>query len=222
MNYRSNQATSENVHNLRVAIKHLRAVVHLLKIIDPHGTKDLNKTLRNLGGSLSDARDQTVREIWLKKHRLPVGAHRSAAIPSLRGIEKKICTIESKVEALAEKRLAKADLTNRAIKISTDKIIRAEKRARKKGGDLQFHEWRKRIKDLLYQLEFLGIPENRPHLKKLGHQLGLAHDCAIVEQMIHSLPPLYQAKAKSLVGREKQSSQKRALRLAKHLRLRFH
>jgi CHAD domain-containing protein len=208
---RPKYAADERVHELRVAVKRLRALVRLLKIMDPEAVTILNRELRRVGRSLSEIRDDSVRATWLRKHGLSAAIPHRITSARLRSIEKQVAGIREKAKSKAKDRLTNAQNLDHALGISTHKMQRARIRALEHGQDEDFHEWRKRVKDLLYQLELLGIQKPQSRLRDLGHQLGLAHDCALAEQFIEAHRREYKKKAMKIAAREKRALQRKAL-----------
>ncbi len=206
-------AAEEKVHELRVVVKRLRALVRLLKIMAPNGVAILNRDLRKLGLSLSEIRDDSVRAKWLRQHCLSTPAPLRVSGARLRSIEEQIAKIREKAKSEAESRLTNTQNLDRALEISTRRMRKSRIRALKHGQDEDFHKWRKRVKDLLYQLEFLGIQKPQSRLRDLGHQLGLAHDCALAEQFIEEHRREYKKRAIKIAEREKKAFQRKALRV---------
>ncbi len=206
-------SNEDRVHELRVSVKRHRALVRLLKLINPRGTARLNRELRNLGRFLSKFRDDSVRAHWLQKHGFKANSTPVIAASSIQKIESRISSIREKLNSKAELLLVNSTALNRAVNAGFQKMKKSKEKAVDHKRDEDFHEWRKRTKDLLYQLEYLGVNQYQRPLRKIGHQLGLAHDCTLAEQFIKAHPRNYKKNVFKCVAREKRELQEKALRI---------
>ncbi len=205
---RKNATRETAVHDLRVSVKRLRAIVHLLKEIKPAGMARLNQELGRVARSLSGARDSTVRNNWFRKHGEKPEAAPKLSAALVHRQEARLGRLRLKVKQEAKPRLADTARVVKALEASRRKTLRSRKAAK---GDGAFHEWRKRSKDLLYQLEFFGI--QKPKLKKLGAKLGKAQDCALVEAFLKRYPEKYPLGVLKSARREKRKLHRDALRM---------
>lgn len=190
------RADDKKVHELRVKVKRLRALLRLTN--RNKKISSLNNDLRKIGQTLSSVRDDTVRAKWLQRHGLRF-ERKSPKIP-LHKMERKLSFAQREARRLARQRFEDLPSQRAALEKSARKMMKCRKKALKKGSDEAYHEWRKRVKDLLYQLEFFGVQQAQ--LKQLGHQLGLAHDCALAETYLRE--QMHQNKMVKTAKREKQ------------------
>ena len=90
--------------------------------------------------------------------------------------------------------------------------------ARGKGGAHASHEWRKRVKDLRYGAEILGLRPLAHRADELGEVLGEEHDLAVLAAL---LPPPGRAPFKGKRGkRARKALLKRIARRRRRLRKR--
>lgn len=202
----SDQATQ--VHEARKSLKKARSALRLLRgVIDDDERKAANGSGREAARRLSGARDAEVklttldlvadtdppdsgigRGAWRKELENEAAAHRGdLTTESLADIARQI---ESVARSFRGRRLPNADG-----KISGNLVRtyrrgrRSMKKARRRGGEAeQFHSWRKRAKDLRYQLEILeprlpeGFIERRKAAEELGDKLGDLHDLDVLAE----------------------------------------
>lgn len=200
------------VHNARKRFKEIRGTLRLVR--GEMGDKAFereNKTFRDAGRTLSKLRDAKVlvdsldqlvgqfgRRMKVKsllQLRRALVKRRREMREKLSGRDKTVSGIVSKVED-ARKRLKKWPLKRsgwKAIGPGLKQVYeqgqKAMAAAREKGSDGALHEWRKRAKDLRYELELLkgGWPQNIEALAEQAHKLtdllGDDHDLAVLSSV---------------------------------------
>lgn len=192
----------KEIHALRVETKHLRAQLRLLKKFSPPAARNLQTSIRDIARELSPHRDQAVCSKWLARHGLPV-TEKPLPPLDLSRLKNKLHKNKETFQRLAAEKVPKPKLKKELVK-SFEKVKKAKRKAAKDPKDDHFHEWRKRAKDLLYQLEFLGAPEKKTKkLKKLTQILGRAQDSALVQHELRL----------AIAKKEKKKLQKKALQL---------
>lgn len=197
----------EDLHAARVAIKHLRALLRMVRpvLTDPiHRRED--RRLATAAQHLSELRDADVGRHLLttfggETHDLAeriafenvcasydrAMAHRHAPRRAAL-VRSAIHGLENSRRALGERRLALDDWT--AFAPGLEAIYRScrrrVKKALRRGEDRDFHRWRMRLKNLLHVLQFL-LPlqprklDQRTHqLADLHHRIGTDHDLAVL------------------------------------------
>lgn len=241
--------TDDSVHTARKRLKELRSILRLLRGPLPTATRrNENSTLRDAARPLSDLRDAAVLIETLatlldhydedakpysplkvaleRRHRAALKAARDAgAVPHLRS-----------TLALARQRLSHLPVPSEdgfsplapGLKRTYRDGRRAMHRALDDPIDDNFHEWRKRSKDLRYHLELL-TPLNAPELKPLADDatdltdyLGLDHDLAVLNALLdttyhNTIPRKRHAALESLLLKRRRSLQKKAKKLGKSL-----
>ena len=170
------------VHDVRVATKRLRAAWRWIGWERPSFEVDhCVEALRNLSRGLSGSRDRDVLHELQKKfggelRDLPEVAE-AGDVASMPGVLEEDAKAWDDVADIC----SDVDVTPRGLR-------RAFRRARQTGreaivdGPLEsWHEWRKAVKRLLYQLEIVKghTNENTHELKKLGRVLGDHQDLAV-------------------------------------------
>lgn len=172
------------VHEWRRALRRARALVRLVQPVSEAGPwRALAKDLRRAHRAASGFRDIDVartagmrltgdaaRQAVLQKE-----ARRLAALP--RRFERALG--EPDVEALGE-----------GLEKSYRRMRRAEREARRTGAPEDVHEWRKRAKEVAYQLELLATrPEChagrlRKEYGRLATELGLVTDAETMRRLV--------------------------------------
>jgi CHAD domain-containing protein len=194
----------EAIHEVRKRCKRVRSVARLLR---PHAEglyRQENATFRNVARGLSPFRDADVRLKTFDELVSRAGeSDRFAALRKLmRGddhhgqkelLEKQLSLTKEEAKA-AQQRFENAHMPNDiafkliepGLRSSYKRGRRAMSRAFAKGREIDFHEWRKRVKDLGYQMRILRelwpalLKRTRSELDKVGDLLGEEHDLTIV------------------------------------------
>jgi CHAD domain-containing protein len=203
----------KTVHATRTDIKKLRAFLRLIReAVGETFYHRQNAVLRAVARSLSPVRDAEVQLDTLRKvrkrHKIPEAEfshlERSLAADHKNNLESflksrpewtpKLHGALSEIVNLSLKNFKKSDL-RRGIKNASRKFIKAGKKAVRRPDTENLHVWRKRTKDLFYQLsaiEELGEKFSAKavaRLKKLGKQLGDDHDFVMLEDKMKQANP---------------------------------
>jgi CHAD domain-containing protein len=192
------------VHEVRKEIKRMRAIFRLTRgSLSPKEYRKTAKLMRLAAKPLADSRDARVTRRAFES----LVGHKARQFPNLQSALKTFCLHASRsfkdqdFGALTRFILKKAsgrldDLQpNQAgwveikacLKKSYARGRDAGELARRKPEPDHFHEWRKQVKNLWYQLDFL-CPDWPPKtkaalqgLEELGEQLGDEHDLMLLE-----------------------------------------
>ena len=208
---------SDAVHEARKHLKKARASLRLLGTVEnAPQPSDLRRTLRDIARGLSSRRDWEVVDAWLddwqsgarvagerllaSQLRQQLAARHSAGEPPGSVFASALSDLEQVRDRVAA--LSVEQVTAKSIAANVE---RTRKRMRKAGrayarhetaADL--HEWRKRSKDLWYQVRLLH-PQLRRRLRRLPDRLrtltdiqGKLHDLRLVRETLlsPSLTPL--------------------------------
>jgi CHAD domain-containing protein len=201
------------IHETRKALKRLRALVRLLReeLGEPRFKRE-HEILRDAARRLAGARDAEVMagtlEALLERHPRKLGrrralielrkalvAERTAAAQRARDEEATRAQVLRELRGLRErmeqwnlpKRGAGVGLVERDLRRVYRQGQRRMRRAtRGKGGARGLHEWRKRVKDLRYAAEMLGLGSLARRADELGELLGEEHDLVVLAAQ---LPP---------------------------------
>jgi CHAD domain-containing protein len=215
---------SRTIHETRKALKRLRALMGLLRedLGEPRFRRE-HAILRDAARRLASARDAEVMvetlDALLQRHprqlarrhplielRKRLVAERAAAAQRTLGEEATRAEVLRELRSLRE-RAQQWNLPERSGIALVEKDLRwiyrqgrERKRllARGKGGARELHEWRKRVKDLRYAAEILGLCPLARRAEKLGDLLGEEHDLVVFAAQ---LPPPGQAPFKGKRGR---------------------
>ncbi len=212
------------IHETRKALKRLRALVGLLRedLGEPRFKRE-HAILRDAAGRLASARDAEVMvetlDALLQRH--PRKLARQRSLIELRKLlvaeraaaaQRTLDDQATRAEVLRELR----GLRERArcwglpdrpgismVEHDLRRVYRQGRErkrllARGKGGARELHEWRKRVKDLRYAAEILGLRPLARRAEKLGDSLGEEHDLVVFAAQ---LPPPGQAPFKGKRGR---------------------
>jgi CHAD domain-containing protein len=234
----------EAIHETRKALKRLRALVGLLReeLGEPRFKRE-HAILRDAARRLASARDAEVMvetlDALLQRHprklarrrqlielRKRLVAERAAAAQRTLGDQATREEVLRELRGLRE-RARCWDLSGPpGISIVEHDLRRVyrqgrerERRlARGKGGAHAMHAWRKRVKDLRYAAEILGLRPLARRADRLGELLGEEHDLAVLAGL---LPPPGRAPLKGKRGkRARRALLKRIARRRRRLRLR--
>jgi CHAD domain-containing protein len=201
--------TADAVHGARKDMKKLRTVLRLLR--DELGAKRCKKEnarFRDAARSLSETRDAEVNletldalgeheaalpEEALESWRKILDRDREAATNAARdepAVAEAIALIEAGLEAIRG-----WELEGDSWKLIDSSLIRTYRRGRramkaaaKRRGEADFHEWRKRAKDLWYELRLLSgswpgpLEATADEAHKLTELLGDHHDLAVLRE----------------------------------------
>jgi len=198
----------EAVHEVRKDIKQLRALLRLVRPVLPRSAyRRYTASFQDAAGCLSNARDAHVKLnalVELTNHFKPelgpgsFGQLKKALAESCQKQQENLARrhVPRRVSRILEK--AGRHLTSfklrasgwRALKSGLKRTYRDGKRSfdlvQKTGSVANLHEWRKRVKDLYYQMELLcPMAPNQlaaavADLKRLGEFLGDDHDLSML------------------------------------------
>jgi CHAD domain-containing protein len=211
-------ASAEAIHQARKRLKKVRALLRLVQPALRNDTfKTQNRRLRDMGHTLAGRRDADVmletldgleQELRERGHDIDLSALRET-LRARRDARESADTGTSGppgqavAQALAEMRAeaghwSLAGTGYAALGPGFRKYYRrgrkALRRARRRPGDVEFHEWRKRVKDHWYHSRLLRYLWPRPmraragELKILSDLLGDDHDLAVFRQTLQEMP----------------------------------
>jgi CYTH domain-containing protein/CHAD domain-containing protein len=210
------ESIDHGIHEARKCLKKARTLLRLARPILGRNYQALNVQMRDVGRKLSELRDMQVLSDTidqLKEKDLPSIV--KSALERMRGM------ILKRKEELFQQSEERNELTNvleklyeiRAhiatwpLELATQETLRsafeetvrrgqiAFETAFKNEQDDDFHDWRKRTKDLRYQLEFLHkmwpdvLSGYAASAKQLEQTLGEDHDLAVLRSMISRKTP---------------------------------
>jgi len=244
----SHEPTDELIHEGRLLIKRARALLWFARPALALSTYARARArLRTAAGLLADQRDLAVTQATLEQLAREASNTRDRA--ALAQIFRSIVR-NSPVGEAPKKTLRQA--LQKAVKVllqSVDKIKRsatdraawpspsermaeaframreAGKKARHTGKDTDFHEWRKKSKRLLYQLELTRSEPGRrmaramKRIEKLQDNLGAYHDAVVVEDRLRRMLPFPSSARRVLCLLEKRKTRlrKKACKIPRRL-----
>lgn len=189
------ERAAERIHDIRVALKRFRAKLALLAGGIPRGERRrLDRLAKELKDHFSTTRDADVQRDLLFDLLPPDEARRLAGELGLGDAGAAVGETDMEVRERCAELAARAQLL-RVSGVGTEivtagwrKSRRAERRMMRRcaagGDDAAFHDWRKRVKALLYQSECLpDFPEACgvvPLAGELAATLGKHHDLAVL------------------------------------------
>src|SRR5271163_1342934 len=214
----------EAIHEIRKALKRLRALVGLLREdLGERQYKREHAILRNAARRLASARDAEVMvetlDTLLQRHPRKLGrrrplielrkllvAERVAAVRQTLGDQATRGEVLRELSGLRERaqrwelpeRPDIAVVENDLRRVYRQGQARMRRVARGKGGAHASHEWRKRVKDLRYAAEILRLRPLAHRADELGEVLGEEHDLAVLAAL---LPPPGRAPFKGKRGK---------------------
>ncbi|MCE0484061.1 MAG: CHAD domain-containing protein [Methylacidiphilales bacterium] len=199
----------EAIHNARKCCKRIRALLRLLKPAMPDFCRRENKDYRDLARPLSSLRDRDARKECFNKlveldpagprHYRPVrsllerdrrGWNRRGRSQQISRGEKSARTARQRLEALPLPSGRGFKLIREGLQRSYRQGRKAMKQAYRLDEDSAFHKWRKRAKDMNYQVQILiplwprVLKHLYKELNKLGDCLGDEHDLVMLRKAI--------------------------------------
>ena len=205
----SRGSSSESVHDTRVLIKRLRALLWFARsTFSPSELNRFKLDLRKASHLLAAQRDLVVMRSILEKlsrkaskssdramliriAQTQDGAQASAGKPD-RSLQKAIAILLATIKQLAlisKGKLRWPSSSERLTQAFLD-TANSGKKALHSGDPARFHKWRKKAKRLLYQLQLTqAVPDNHTtrtisRVDKLQEKLGDYHDSSIAEGRI--------------------------------------
>ncbi len=240
----SDEDLAESVHEARKAFKRLRAIIRLARDeLGEQAYRRENRTLRNLGRRLSAARDgkvllDTLDSLSQRHPELTpsdVGALRELLAAERMTAEQQIQRggdVSEVVRQLHELRpraadwpLAQDGLASLApgFRRTYRRARRAYRRARRNPTSENFHELRKRTKDLWYTAQILrsASPDRMERLAQDAHQLsdliGEEHDLGVLAERVEMEPNRRIDGLPEVIERRRSELRAEALALGKRL-----
>jgi CHAD domain-containing protein len=235
---------AERVHEARKRIKETRALLRLFRGALGDAFDEENRRFRDAGRELATYRDTTTVVEAVKalspRVRETVGPKAMRALRTFANERQRAqfageSALRERLESLtgrfagANKRLAQASLPDTSFSIIEDGLARtistgkrAMASAFKSGTDADFHEWRKRVKDLGHHIELLinvwprVMTAMEKETSSLAQHLGHHHDLALVAEVVHQTEgTLGNAAERHRIGRLIAAQQKRTVALAR-------
>jgi CHAD domain-containing protein len=224
---KSQTKASEQVHDIRVAGKRARAILRLIEPDTGPTAKKLHDRIRQVSRQLTPARDgeivaTTIERLAKGDPKLVKATPRSIPFPAsaeLRRLSGELRRIGADIASLASAE-ATGPKMRKGLKKTFGRVRKLYGKCRKGGTPERFHEWRKRSKDLLYQIETLAPEPTRSErkwiacLKSLSDCLGEMHDLTVTLQLLSTRRSKV-GKLKRRAKREYSKSAKKAVRLAR-------
>ena len=245
---RSRAPADELIHEGRLLIKRARALLWFVRpALALAAYTRARARLRRAAGLLADQRDLAVTQATLEQlaRKASEARDRAALAQIFRSQVRHSAAGEAPEKALRQMLQRAMDILRQSvdgIKRSAagraawpspsgrlTKAFRAMRRAGKKtrrtGKDADFHEWRKKAKGLLYQLELTQAEPGRrtaramKQVGKLQDNLGAYHDGVVVEDHLRRMVPLPSSARRVLLLLEKRKARlrKRACQIARRL-----
>jgi CHAD domain-containing protein len=203
---RTKRPDDEAIHEARKSVKKVRAIIHLIETDDGRGLRRATKRLRAANRRLSQTRDADAMLVTLQKllgrrrhllsehtlarvHRQLVDHKNAVAQAAARqGSWKEVAEELRRVRAVA-KRSSPAHRRFGALapglRVTHRRGRKAMARALQRQRDVDFHEWRKQIKALWYELRLIEDSGARIHrdveaLNRAETLLGDDHDVVVL------------------------------------------
>jgi CHAD domain-containing protein len=203
------------IHEIRKSIKRARALLRLARPgIGEDRFREENVRYRKIGKLLGPVRDadvdwstfkrirsefpqlvddDSVQELrhWLKKRRKQARKEALASGGPVEQVRRRSRAAREAIADLGLDRVGPGEVAAGLARIYRDGALRWEA-ARERRDPGIFHGWRRRVKDLYYQLKFLapGLPdhlvERIPAQDDLGEELGLANDWTILVRLLET------------------------------------
>jgi CHAD domain-containing protein len=219
--------TSERIHDIRVAGKRARAILRLIEPETGPAARKLHDRLKRVSHSLTKARDgeivsTTIQKLARGNEKLAKAAPRSVPRPpatELNRLTEELRKIGAEIASLASAE-ATGPKMREGLRLTFGKVRKLYSKCRKGGSTTKFHEWRKRSKDLLYQIETLAPDPSKAEkrwiqcLKALSDHLGDMHDLALTLEVLDTRRSK-NGKLKRRARREYGKTAKKAVKVAR-------
>jgi CHAD domain-containing protein len=236
---------SISVHQVRIGVKKMRALLRLIRRqLGERLYHKQNDAWRSVGNSLAPLRNMQVQlktldkvcgsALWqisdeefaslhevLSKER---EAHFDLVEVSKKPLKLKLHAALRGMNGWPLKGLKNRDLRS-GLKKSHHRFLKAYERARAAPTNGNLHEWRKRTKDLLYQLNMMKLLVRKSveklfgSLEQIGKDLGDHHDLALLERMIAKCDPPVSKQLRSSIRQRRVELQQSAFKLSRELSL---
>jgi CHAD domain-containing protein len=246
----SREPLGELIHEGRLLIKRVRALLWFGRpALDSAAYARARTRLRKAAGLLADQRDLEVTHVTLEElaRKASPNARDRAALTQITrslvrnsaasGASKKalrqmlgkamriLCQSVAQIKRSAASRAAAWPSSSERVAKVFRATLQAGKKARRTGKDVDFHEWRKKAKRLLYQLELTQVEPGRrmtriiKRVGKLQDKLGAYHDGVVVVDRIRQVVPLSASARRVLRLLEKRKARlrKKARRIARRM-----
>jgi CHAD domain-containing protein len=235
----------ESVHEARKSLKKSRAVVRMIRPgLEKSAYQKTTRPLREAAQALSERRDAEVLVKALKEFEPAHCEHamRTAIRKLEEAVQKRRGEVFSGVDnwrkdVEAQLKAARQETGHLPTgKLKETCLFRGIKDSYRRGrqglelagsarSNQNLHEWRKRVKDLWYQLRLLEpfgskkLAATVADLKKLGEKLGDDHDLVMLEEAAQSVPmkPIELEKLVGAMAARRQKLQKAASKLGGRL-----
>jgi len=240
------ETASESVHEMRVLIKRVRALLWFANPTLPALKLEQAKSqLRKASHLLAPQRDLAVMKSVLKKlsHKTSNLSDKKTLIAvsqnqdqrqadnkkSAQSLQKAIAILRKTIKQIEHVAKTKSQWPSPSARLA--KAFRATQKAERKAlrheEPAQFHDWRKKAKRLLYQLQMMQtVPGKRiiKQVDKLQEKLGNYHDSVIVQDRLKrncpdNMPQLIARYCVKFLDKRKKRLCKKARTLARHLEL---
>ena len=204
------QNPEKAVHEYRKSIRRARSLLALLKpslgVTATRGiTEELKRAFQDTGllrdrdvlvATLSGLADDPVLFVEAAEFaaRLSDGLERPAPATTLRGAAPILKPLAAALEVTLPRNYSTPDL-ERGLTRTYRRTRQALERAVETKADADFHEWRKRVKDLRYQVEMLASSGSRllkrreKALGELARDLGAVTDLSVLCRKLATLTP---------------------------------
>jgi CHAD domain-containing protein len=185
---------AQRIHEVRLHLKRARALISLVEGEVGRLARHDRRRLGEVSGIVARQRDRAADAQALSSLSGRIGRWGTVAAP---GASASSLENDEQALRLAARELARVrrevcrwkvprgrGAIREGVQRSYGRARRAQLRARQDDGDATFHGWRKRVKELNYQLEWLGRAAPAvhralgPRLRRLGRLLGELHDLA--------------------------------------------
>jgi CHAD domain-containing protein len=208
----------DSVHELRLAIKRLHAILRLLSSSAPAEYRALSAGLRQAHRLLGAHRDKQIYHVWLVSHPQFDTQSRPFSIPhdDIESAAHRVESLRHRIIAAIKGLEVLPKKIKGALRRSVRKAEQARNFAKQSGSDRAFHDWRKRSKDLLYQGQATATQFSlSQRLTRLHKILGDLHDLVVVRDLAVEQSQSQRENLLVWLDREIKRKQAQALRFAR-------
>ena len=193
---------SRRIHDSRRRFKEIRALLRLFRDQLGENFQRENHFYRDVGRAIAAYREADTAAVAVKRIEGLPDKHLTRLQQLVRKEQRSAYQNREEAEAILENVAAligdavqRLPTARRSTERGLKRTIRTGKRAMREAYDsmnaIAFHEWRKRVKDHLFQLQFLSITKGQKRLLAASQILGEHHDLEVIRDIVTSAETVF-------------------------------
>ena len=233
---------AQPIHAARTDIKKLRALQRLFRpAFSATAYRRQQQALRALANALSSSRDATVLAKTQQKLRRQLTARQQATLgralarssqTTMSDFRQQWSQLRRRFEPVLREledwpfKSFKKRMLRKGIQRACEKFNEAREASTLAPTDIHLHDWRKRVKDLAYQIKLIRRTEPKSSgelielLQRLSSALGQDHDLSVLAETVSEIPALA-TQVNPVIAQMRLRLQQSAFRLAHSIHLKI-